>query len=143
FRPITVHELDVNILHALEHLAGLLDEPCLIKSVAPLIIEEIVIRLLSGAHSLQLLHIVSAGSPSQQIARAVSWLKVNFRQSLKVDDLAASAYMSPSTFRQHFRAVTGMSPLQYQKQLRLQAARQMMLSQNVDASSAGGMVGYE
>ncbi|QXG38555.1 AraC family transcriptional regulator [Pseudomonas viridiflava] len=143
FRPITVHELDVNILHALERLAGLMDEPCLIKSVAPLIIEEIVIRLLSGAHSLQLLHIVSAGSPSQQIARAVSWLKVNFRQSLKVDDLAASAYMSPSTFRQHFRAVTGMSPLQYQKQLRLQAARQMMLSQNVDASSAGGMVGYE
>ncbi|WP_163028249.1 helix-turn-helix domain-containing protein, partial [Pseudomonas viridiflava] len=98
---------------------------------------------LSGAHSLQLPHIVSAGPPSQQIARAVSWLKVNFRQSLKVDDLAACAYMSPSTFRQHFRAGTGMSPLQYQKQLRLQAARQMMLSQNVDASSAGGMVGYE
>ncbi|MEE4371364.1 AraC family transcriptional regulator [Pseudomonas alliivorans] len=143
FRPITVHELDANILYALERLAGLLDEPCLIKSVAPLIIEEIVIRLLSGAHSPQLLHIVSAGSPSQQIARAVAWLKVNFRQSLKVDDLAASAYMSPSTFRQHFRAVTGMSPLQYQKQLRLQAARQMMLSQNVDASSAGGLVGYE
>ncbi|MNQ96191.1 transcriptional activator FtrA [compost metagenome] len=60
-----------------------------------------------------------------------------------MDDLAATAYMSPSTFRQHFRAVTGMSPLQYQKQLRLQAARQMMLSQNVDASSAGGLVGYE
>lgn len=100
-------------------------------------------RLVSGAHGPQLLHVVSAGSPSQHIAKAVAWLKLNFRDALRMDDLAAAAFMSPSTFRQHFRAVTGMSPLQYQKQLRLQAARQMMLSQNVDASSAGGLVGYE
>ncbi|WP_163017767.1 helix-turn-helix domain-containing protein, partial [Pseudomonas viridiflava] len=73
----------------------------------------------------------------------VAWLKKNFRETLRVDDMAQSAHMSPSTFRQHFRAVTGMSPLQYQKQLRLQEARQLMLSQNVDANSAGAMVSYE
>lgn len=143
FRPVTVHALEVKILDALERLAGLVDEPCLIPTLAPLIIEEIVIRLLNGPHGLQLLHIVSAGSPSQHIAKSVEWLKLHFREALKVDDLATAACMSPSTFRQHFRSVTGMSPLQYQKQLRLQAARQMMLSQNVDASSAGGLVGYE
>jgi AraC-like DNA-binding protein len=143
FRPVTVQKLDRNILGALERLVGLLEEPCLISTLAPLITEEIVVRLLSGAHGPQLLHVVSAGSPSQHIAKSVSWLKLNFREALRMDDLAASAHMSPSTFRQHFRTVTGMSPLQYQKQLRLQAARQMMLSQNVDASSAGGLVGYE
>jgi transcriptional regulator GlxA family with amidase domain len=135
--------LDVSVLDALERLVGLLDEPALISAIAPLIKEEIVVRLLSGAHGPQLLHVVSTGSPSQHIAKAVAWLKLNFSQALRMDDLAATAFMSPSTFRQHFRAVTGMSPLQYQKQLRLQAARQMMLSQNVDASSAGGLVGYE
>lgn len=143
FKPVTVQPLDVKVLEALERLVGLLDEPCLISTLAPLIIEEIVVRLLSGAHGPQLLHVVSAGSPSQHIAKAVAWLKLNFRDALRMDDLAAAAFMSPSTFRQHFRAVTGMSPLQYQKQLRLQAARQLMLSQNVDASSAGGLVGYE
>lgn len=143
FKPVTVHALEASILNALERLIGLVDEPCLIPTLAPLIIEEIVIRLLSGPHGPQLLHIVSAGSPSYHIAKSLEWLKLNFREALRVDDLATAACMSPSTFRQHFRAVTGMSPLQYQKQLRLQAARQMMLSQNVDASSAGGLVGYE
>ncbi|WP_277962664.1 AraC family transcriptional regulator [Pseudomonas sp. RIT-To-2] len=143
FRPVTVQSLDAYILAALERLVALLDEPCLIKTVAPLITKEIIIRLLSGSHGPQLMHVVSAGSPSQHIAKAVAWLKQNFREALRMDDLAATAYMSPSTFRQHFRAVTGMSPLQYQKQLRLQAARHMMLSQNIDASSAGGLVGYE
>lgn len=143
FRPVTVQALDGAVLEALTRLVKLLDEPELIASLAPLIKEEIIVRLLKGAHGPQLLHMVTAGSPSQHIANAVAWLKLNFRQALRMDDLAASAYMSPSTFRHHFRAVTGMSPLQYQKQLRLQAARQLMLSQNVDASSAGGQVGYE
>jgi transcriptional regulator GlxA family with amidase domain len=143
FRPITVQALDAGVLHALRRLIDLLEEPLLLDTVAPLIKEEIVARLLSGAHAPQLLHVIAAGSPSQHIAKTVAWLKLNFRQALRMDDLAAQAHMSPSTFRQHFRSVTGMSPLQYQKQLRLQAARQLMLSQNVDASSAGGLVGYE
>ena len=143
FRPITVQALDAGVLDALGRLVELLGDSQLLAAIAPLIQKEIIVRLLSGAHGPQLLHIVSAGSPSQHIAKTVAWLKLNFRQTLRMDDLATSAHMSPSTFRQHFRAVTGMSPLQYQKQLRLQTARQLMLSQNVDASSAGGLVGYE
>ncbi|WP_260955714.1 AraC family transcriptional regulator [Pseudomonas citri] len=143
FRPITVQALDDAVLDALGRLISLLEEPHLLEVLAPLIKEEIVARLLSGAHAPQLLHVIAAGSPSQHIAKTVAWLKLNFRQALRMDDLAAQAHMSPSTFRQHFRTVTGMSPLQYQKQLRLQAARQLMLNQKVDASSAGGLVGYE
>lgn len=143
FRPVTVQALDAGVLDAVRRLVDLLGEPQLLETLAPLIKEEIIARLLSGAHGPQLLHVIAAGSPSQHITKTVAWLKLNFRQALRMDDLAAQAHMSPSTFRQHFRAVTGMSPLQYQKQLRLQAARQLMLSQNVDASSAGGLVGYE
>lgn len=143
FRPITVQPLDVGVLDALRRLVDLLNEPQLVETVAPLIKKEIIARLLSGTHGPQLLHVIAAGSPSQHIAKTLAWLKLNFRQALRMDDLAAQAHMSPSTFRQHFRAVTGLSPLQYQKQLRLQAARQLMLSQNIDASSAGGLVGYE
>ncbi|KQB53689.1 AraC family transcriptional regulator [Pseudomonas endophytica] len=143
FRPLTVKDLDAGVLDALERLVALLNEPELISTIAPLIKEEIIIRLLHGAHGPQMLHVISAGSPSQHIAKSVAWLKLNFCQALRMDDLAATAHMSPSTFRQHFRAVTGMSPLQYQKQLRLQTARHLMLSENVDASSAGGLVGYE
>ena len=105
--------------------------------------QEITIRLLAGPHGSQLRRLVTAGSPSQQIAKAVAWLKQNFVEALHGDDLADRAHMSPSTFRQHFRALTGLSPLQYQKQLRLQEARQLMLNQNLDAGSAAGRVGYE
>jgi len=143
FKPVTVNDLDAGVLCALERLVALLDEPELIDAIAPLVKEEIIIRLLLGAHGPQMLHIVSVGSPRQHIAKAIAWLKQNFRQTLRMDDLAATAHMSPSTFRQHFRSVTGMSPLQYQKQLRLQAARHLMLTENVDASSASGLVGYE
>ena len=101
------------------------------------------VRLLTGPHGPQLLHLVTSGSPSQQIAKAVAWLKQHFVQALKGDDLADRAHMSPSTFRQHFRALTGVSPLQYQKQLRLQEARQLMLNENLDAGSAAVHVGYE
>lgn len=143
FRPVTVQALDSGVLRAFERLVELLAEPALIPIIAPLIKEEIIVRLLNGAPGMQILQVVSAGTPSQHIAKAVASLKLNFRQALRMGDLAAAAHMSPSTFRQHFRAVTGMSPLQYQKQLRLQAARQLMLSENIDASSAGGLVGYE
>lgn len=141
--PITIEKLDPALVNALIRLVELLDESALIPRLAPLIQEEITVRLLTGPHGPQLQHLVAAGSPSQQIAKAVAWLKQNFTQSLHVDELAVRARMSPSTFRQHFRAITGMSPLQFQKQLRLQEARQLMLNQNFDAGYAGGLVGYE
>jgi AraC-like DNA-binding protein len=143
YRPITIETLDEFLLGDLVRLIELLDKPGLLPQLAPLIQQEIIIRLLAGPHGPQLQHLAAYGSPSQQIAKSVAWLKQNFTQVLHVDDLAARAHMSPSTFRQHFRAITGTSPLQYQKQLRLQQARQLMLGQNIDAGNAGGLVGYE
>jgi AraC-like DNA-binding protein len=140
---VSFRTLDAALLDALIRLVTLLDEPALIPKLAPLIQQEITVRLLTGPHASQLRRLVTAGSPSQQIAKAVAWLKQNFVEALHGDDLADRAHMSPSTFRQHFRALTGLSPLQYQKQLRLQEARQLMLNQNIDAGSAAGRVGYE
>jgi AraC-like DNA-binding protein len=143
YRSISFEPLAPALLEALVRLVRLLDEPALAPRLAPLIQQEIVIRLLTGPHGPQLLHLVTSGSPSQQIAKSVAWLKQNFVEALRIDDVAHRAHMSPSTFRQHFRALTGVSPLQYQKQLRLQEARQLMLNENLDAGSAGGRVGYE
>ena len=143
YQSISVESLDEPLIDALIRLVEVLDEPTLVPALAPLIQQEITIRLLAGPHGARLRHLVAAGSPSQQIAKTVAWLKRNFTQTLLVDELAARAHMSPSTFRQHFRASTGTSPLQFQKQLRLQEARQLMLNQNLDASNASGLVGYE
>ena len=87
--------------------------------------------------------IAAAGSQSQQLARAIEWMQENYTRTLRVDDLASRAGMSASTFHHHFRAMTALSPLQFQKQLRLQEARRLMLTDHLDASSAGYKVGYE
>lgn len=142
-RAIAVENLDPLVLDALIRLVTLLDEPSLIPQLSPLIQREIAVRLLAGGYGPILRHLVAVGSPTQQIAKAMAWLKLNFSKALDVDELATNAHMSPSTFRQHFRAIAGMSPLQYQKQLRLQEARQLMLNQKIDAGSAGIRVGYD
>ena len=141
--PITIEALDERLIADLIRLVELLDQPALAPNLAPLIQQEIVLRLLAGPHGPQLQRLAATGSPSQQIAKAVAWLKQHFSKPLLIDDLATRVHMSPSTFRQHFRAITGTSPLQYQKQLRLQEARQLMLNQSIDAGSAGALVGYE
>jgi AraC-like DNA-binding protein len=143
YQSIAFKTLDSATLACVIRLVRLADEPAMAPFIAPLIQREIVIRLLAGAFGPLLRHVVSVGSPSQQISKAVNWLKQHFSLTLRVDELAASAHMSPSTFREHFKSVTGMSPLQYQKQLRLQEARQLMLSQDLDAGSAGVRVGYD
>jgi len=143
YRSTSFETLDAALLDALIRLVKLLQDSALVSRLAPLVQQEITIRLLTGPHGVQLRRLVSVGSPSQQIAKAVAWLKQNFVEELRGDDLAGRAHMSPSTFRQHFRTLTGLSPLQYQKQLRLQKARQLMLNQDVDAGNAGGLVGYE
>jgi transcriptional regulator GlxA family with amidase domain len=142
-RCISFEVLDADLLDALVRLVKLLGQPALVPGLAPLIQQEVILRLLTGPHGPQLRRLVTAGSPSQQIAKAVAWLKQNFVQALHGDESADRAHMSPSTFRQHFRALIGVSPLQYQKQLRLQEARQLMLNENLDAGNAGGRVGYE
>ncbi|MEJ2789822.1 MULTISPECIES: AraC family transcriptional regulator [unclassified Pseudoxanthomonas] len=142
-RSISVETLEAALVDALVRLVGLLHEPALVQALSPLIQQEITARLLAGPHGGYLQDLVATGSPNQQIAKAVAWLKRNFKQPLQADALASRVHMSPSTFRQHFRAITGTSPLQFQKQLRLQEARQLMLNQNLDASNASGLVGYE
>ena len=142
-RAMSVVTLDTGLLDALTRLIQLLDEPHLIPLIAPLIQQEIVVRLLNGEHGPTLRHLVAVGSPSQHIAKVIAWLKQHYTEDVSMDDLATKAHMSPSTFRQHFRAVAGMSPLQYLKHLRLQDARQLMLNEDLDASSAALRVGYE
>ncbi|HTD06619.1 AraC family transcriptional regulator [Undibacterium sp.] len=142
-RAMSVVALDEGLLDAVTRLIRLLDEPHLAPLIMPLIQQEIIVRLLNGGHGPTLLHLVTAGSPGQQITKVIAWLKLHFTDDMSIDDLATKAHMSPSTFRQHFRAVAGMSPLQYLKHLRLQDARQLMLNEDLDASSAAVRVGYE
>lgn len=139
----TVELADIPLMDAVFRLVKLIDEPVMIPHLADLIKKEIVIRLLNSSQGIYLRQLVKSGSVNQKIHQIVSWLKNNFAQPIRMDDLAEKAFMSPSTFRQHFREVTGMSPLQYQKQLRLQEARHLMLNQNLDAGRAASLVGYE
>ncbi len=140
---LSLGPLDEPLLDAVIRLVRLLQEPQHMARLAPLIQQEIMVRLLTGPHGPHLRHLIAAGSPSHQVAQAIAWLKTHFSQDVLMDELAERAHMSPSTFRQHFRGITGMSPLQYQKQLRLQEARQLMLTQALDASSTAVRVGYE
>jgi AraC-like DNA-binding protein len=142
-RGMATGEVTVPLLTAFSRLIDLLDEQQDIPILAPIIQREIIYRLLVGDQGARLRQIASAGSQSHQIARTIDWLKTNFTQSLSIDDLAAQASMSTSTFHHHFRSMTALSPLQYQKQLRLQEARRLMLAEHLDAATAGFQVGYE
>lgn len=142
-RAISLENLDDGISDTLVRLPRLLDEPSLIPHIAPLIEQEIAMRLLTGAHGSKLRHFASVNSPSQKIIQSITWLKHHFALPMQVNEMARSAHMSPSTFRQHFKFVAGMSPVQYQKQLRLQEIRQLMLDRQLDAGSAAMHVGYE
>ena len=142
-RGMATGEMTLQLLTAFQRLIDLLAEQQGIPILAPVIQREIIYRLLVGDQGERLRQIASMGSQSNQIARAIDWLKGNFTQQLSIDDLAAKASMSSSTFHHHFRSMTALSPLQYQKQLRLQEARRLMLAERMDAASAAFQVGYE
>jgi len=142
-RGMATGEVTIPLLNAVQRLIDLLADEQDIPVLAPVIQREIIYRLLVGDQGLRLRQIAAMGSQSQQIAQAIDWLKGNFTQSLRIDDLATLVNMSTSTFHHHFRAVTAMSPLQYQKRLRLNEARQLMLTENQDAATAAFQVGYE
>jgi AraC-like DNA-binding protein len=142
-RGMATGEVTLPLLSTFQRLIDLLDEPKDIPILAPIIKREIFYRLLVGDQGVRLRQMASTGSQSQQIARAVDWLRGNFTQPLRIDDLAAQVNMSTSTFHHHFRAVTAMSPLQYQKWLRLNEARRLLLAENQDATTAAFQVGYE
>jgi AraC-like DNA-binding protein len=142
-RALAVSEVSLPLLNAFLRLIDLADEPESIGALGPLIEEEIAYRLLMGEQGPQLRQIASSGSQSFQIARAIDWLKKNYERPMKVEELADLCKMSTSSFHRHFRMLTAMSPLQYQKVLRLQEARRLMLTERLDAASTAYRVGYE
>lgn len=135
--------LTPDLLEPFTRLLALLDTPQAIPALAPLIEREIHYRLLTSDQAARLWQIVSVGSQGQRIARAIEWLRANYAQSLHIEELAAHVQMSTSNLHHHFRQLTAMSPLQYQKWLRLHEARHLMLNERLDAASASFRVGYE
>jgi AraC-like DNA-binding protein len=131
------------LFDALARLVGLIDTPRDIPFLGMHIHEEILYRLLSGEQGAYLRRIALSGTQSNRVAAAISWLKQNYMAPLRVEQLAEIARMGVSTLHHHFRAMTAMSPLQYQKHLRLHHARELMLSEAADAATAAFRVGYE
>ena len=131
------------LLEPFKRMLDLLDEPSAIPILAPLIEREIHYRLLMSDQAARLQQIASVGSQGHRVAKAIDWLKVNYTETLRIDDLASHVKMSPSSLHHHFRQLTAMSPLQYQKWLRLNEARRLMLNEDSDAASAAFEVGYE
>jgi len=131
------------LLEAFKRLLDLLDDPSAIPVLTPLIEREIHYRLLRSEQSGRLWQIASVGSQGHRVAKAIDWLKTNYTATLRIEDLAAHVQMSTSSLHQYFRQLTAMSPLQYQKWLRLNEARRLMLNADRDAASAAFEVGYE
>jgi len=142
-RAMGVSPLDHPTLDAVGRLVGLLDAPRDVAVLAPLVVREITYRILTGPHGGRLRQLTPTGLPAQRIAGAVRWLKDHFADPLRIELLAKRVNMSPSAFHAHFKGVTAMSPLQYQKRLRLHEARRLMLGEALDAAEAAFRVGYE
>ena len=140
---IAVGDLSSDIQNAALRLARLLDTPQDIPVLAPIIEKELLYRLLTGPLGARLRQVVATGSHSHQIARAIDWLRGNLDQTASIDHLAGITNMSRSSLHHHFKTLTTMTPVQYQKQLRLQEARRLMLIEDHDAATAAHRVGYE
>lgn len=141
-RGMAVNAATPEILDAAVRLLRLLDRPEDIPAMAPLLQQEILYRLLTGPDGGRLLNIAIADSRSNRVARAVAWLRENYAQPLRIEELAERVSMSVSSFHHHFKEVTAMTPVQYQKRLRLHEARRLMLVERLDVGSAGFRVGY-
>ena len=141
-RALDVSPLNANLLNAVVRLVRLLDAPDEVPILAPLIKREIMYRLLQGAQSSRLRHIAMQNENSHRITQAVKRIHESFDQPLRIESLAEELGMSASSFYYHFKAVTDMTPLQFQKQVQLQEARRLMLSAELDAATAGFRVGY-
>jgi AraC-like DNA-binding protein len=140
---LSVNPVEPALLDAATRLVSLLENPKDIPVLAPLIEREILYRLLSGEYCSRLQQIALSDTHLLSVNRAISWLKRNYAEPFRVETIAREARMSTSALHHHFKSVTAMSPLQYQKQLRLQEARRLMLGQSLDAATASHYVGYE
>jgi len=141
-KAVYVSPVDVSIVNAATRLMECLAQPADVALLAPLVVDEILIRLLRSPIGIRVAQMGFAESSVHRIAKAISWLRANFSQPMKVEELAELVNMSLSSFHEHFKSVTSMSPLHYQKVLRLQEARRLMLSAMMDASAASQRVGY-
>ena len=142
-RGIAVGKTTVELLDACSRLLDLLDKPADIPFLGGLMEREIIYRVLRSPLGRHLRAIATLGEQSNRTAKAVAWLKTNYSKPLRVEELASVAQMGVSTFHHQFRSLTAMSPLQYQKRLRLHVARVRMLTEGIDAASAAFDVGYE
>jgi AraC-like DNA-binding protein len=142
-KAIDVSPLDAKLLDATLRLVRMIDTPDEYRALAPLVIREIIYRLLTDTQADRLRHLATIGGHDQRIVRAVKRLREDFAKPLRIEDIAYEVGMSVSGFHAHFKAVTAMSPLQFQKRLRLQEARRLMLSEDLDAREAGYRVGYD
>ena len=139
---IDVSPLDAGLLDAVVRLVRLVETPTDARFLTPLVMREIVYRLMRGAQGGRFRQMAVLGGVTHRIAQAVDRLRHDFDQPMRIEELARELGMSLSVFHQHFKAVTAMSPLQFQKHLRLQEARRLLLGEDVDAASAGYRVGY-
>ena len=142
-RGMAVGVTSLEMLNACSRLVDLLDAPQDIGFLSGLIHREIIYRLLRSPQGKHLRAIATLGEQSHRTAKAVTWLRMNYAKPLRVEELAATAQMGVSTLHHHFRSLTAMSPIQYQKRLRLHVARERMLNDGLDAASAAFEVGYE
>ncbi|BAY79796.1 AraC family transcriptional regulator (plasmid) [Nostoc linckia NIES-25] len=140
---LSLSPVSPQLLDAAIRLLRLLETPEDIAILAPLVVREILYRLLSGEQSARLRQIALADKRLQGISKAINWLKWNYEKPFRIEAIAREACMSTSSLHHHFKSVTAMSPLQYQKQLRLLQARSLMLGQGMDAATASHHVGYE
>jgi len=143
YPAMTTAETTVELLDAFSRLIDLLNAPQDISFLSPLIQREIVYRLLQSAEGQRLRAIATLGDQRNRTAKAIAWIRTNYAKPLRVEDLAQIAGMGVSTLHHHFRVLTSMSPLQYQKRIRLHSARQRMLIDGLDAAGAAFEVGYE
>ena len=139
----TVSDAGAGLLDAALRLLRLLDDPAALPVLGPLAEQEILYHLLAGPDGARMRHITSGQGRVAQVGRAIAWIGKNFRERFSIERLAAEVGMSPSSLHEHFRAVTAMTPLQFQKQLRLQGARSLMLLQDVAVATAAVEMGYE
>lgn len=139
----TVSDASAALLDAALRLLRLLDDPAALPVLGPLAEQEILYRLLAGPDGARMRHITFNQGRMAQVGRTIAWIGQNFRERFSIERLAAEIGMSPSSLHEHFRAVTALTPLQFQKQMRLQEARSRMLGQDIDVSTAALRVGYE
>lgn len=142
-RGVVTADVQPDLLDAMLRLVRLLDSPEDIDVLAPLVTREVLYRLLTGPSGTQLAQLSLTDSASHRVSKAIDWLRAHYNEPLDSQRLAALAHLSESALRTHFKAATAMSPLQYQKKMRLQEARRMLITERLDAATAAHRVGYE